>query len=141
MPTLIVDTNSWVTLAEANSYLDEVYGASAWIGLSDDVKKRCLISAYRWINRLTNYSISIATVKVKYAQIELAWYIYQYNDTHKKHEALVAQGVKDFDLSKFSESLSSKTGLPKSVEDLLDDYDIGSGGYLPLFERDVDDNE
>ena len=86
-------------------------------------------------------TLQTVTTKLKYAQIELAWYVYIYEDSHTKHEALIAQGVKSFDLSKFSEDSSGRTGLPKVVEDLLDDYNIGSGGYLPLIEREVSENE
>jgi hypothetical protein len=141
MPVLVVDTNSWVSVAEADAYLDELMGADAWDVLDVDIKEKCLISAYRWINRLTNYVISVATNKVKYAQILLAWYIYNYYDTHTKHEALNAQGIKDFRVSKFSETLSGKTDLPQDVKDLLEDYDLYGGGYLPTIEREVVDNE
>lgn len=141
MPTLTVGTNSWVTLTQANTYLDEKPGASAWATTIESEKSRYLISAYRWINRLTNYSISSVTNKLRYAQIELAWYLYGNSGTHEKHEALNAQGIKDFDLSKFSESLTGITSLPAPVKDLLEDYDIGSGGYLPELEREVDENQ
>jgi len=138
--TLTVNTNTWATLAEANSYMESIWSGEVWIALAIENRKKLLIHAYRWINRLSNYSISSVTNKLKYAQIELAWYIYENSDTHKKHEALEAQGVTEFRLSKFYEKLS-KVGLPQVVKDLLDDYDVGSGGYVPLLEREVDDNE
>lgn len=141
MATITVGTNSWVTLDEANTYLDEKFGASAWASLTNNTKEQCLITAYRWINRLSNYSISSSTTKLKYAQIELAWYVYTYYDSHLKHEALIAQGVEEFDISKFSETSTGKITIPDTVKDLLDEYDIGSGGYLPLIEREVVENE
>ena len=141
MPAIIINNNSWVTLAEANSYLLEKIGADDWATAANALKEQCLISAFRWINRLTNYSISVVTNNVKYAQIELAWYLYNYYDTHAKHEALNAQGVKEFRISKFHEALRGKTELPDTVKDLLEDYDLYSGGYLPLIEREVEENE
>jgi len=139
MATLTVGINSWVTIVEADSYLDEKYGASAWAALADEIKKECLITAYRWINRLTNYSISSVTTKLKYAQIELAWYVYTYYEPHIKHENLYASGVRDFRISKFTEKLAKPT-LPDSVADLLEDYDVYSGGYFPEIEREVEQN-
>ena len=141
MPAITINTNSWVTLIEANDYLDEKSGATAWASLSDDDKSRYLISAYRWINRMPDYEISVVTDNLKYAQIELAWYIYINGETHQKHEALQAQGVDTFRISKFSEDLSGKTDLPSIVKDLLDEYNTNAGGYFPLVERDVDQNQ
>lgn len=141
MPTLVLNTNTWVTRAEADSYLDERANATAWEPLDNDTKDRCLISAFRWINRVYTGMPAVATTNMKYAQIELAWYIYTFGESHRKHDALNAQGVEDFDVSKFSESLSGRTKLPAPVEDLLEDYDLTSGGRFPLIEREVDDNE
>lgn len=141
MPTIIVTTNSWVTLIEADDYLDEKSSATAWASLGDDDKSRHLISAYRWINRIPDYDISVVTDNLKFAQIELAWYLYVNGDTHQKHEALQAQGVKSFDISKFSEDLSGTTGLPPIVQDLLDEYNTNAGGYFPTIDREVDQNQ
>ena len=140
--TLTVGTNTWVTLAEANSYMAAKWGAESWSEMSAENRKKLLIHAYNWINRLSNYSFgSTITTNMKYAQIELSWYVYENNDGHKKHEALNAQGVKEFDISKFSEKLTGKTELPQTVKDLLADYDLYSGGYLPLVDREVEEND
>ena len=141
MPILVVPPgNSWVTLVEANAYMDEKPDASNWSSISNDNRRRYLIAAYRWINRLPDYSISTVTNKLKYAQIELAWYIYVSGTAHYKHEALEAQGVKAFRISKFDENLN-KTGLPAIVKDLLDDYNTKAGGYFPTIDRTVSQNQ
>lgn len=136
---LTVGTNSWVTLAEANSYLSEKFGiGTTWSGLADSEKEAALITAYRWIMALSNYSIAPASTatKVKHAQIELALYIVRHYEEHRKREALYSQGVRNFHISKWSESLD-KAKLPFEVENLLDDYLIGAGGRFPLFEREL----
>lgn len=139
MATIVINTNSWVTIVEADTYLDEKVGASAWAALTDEQKSEYLITAFRWINRLPDYDFSVVTNNMKYAQIELAWYIYGNYTTHTKHEALYASGVRNFRVSKFTESLA-KPELPPVVKDLLDDYDLYSGGYFPTIERDVEQN-
>ena len=47
--------NSYVTLAEANSYFETVPDSSTWDDKTDDQKNRGLISATRWIDSLNWY--------------------------------------------------------------------------------------
>ena len=49
------NSNSYVTLAEANSYFETVPNSSTWTDKSDDAKNRALISACRWIDSLNYY--------------------------------------------------------------------------------------
>ena len=44
--------NSYVTLAEANTYFETSPEESTWDDKSDDQKNRALISACRWIDTL-----------------------------------------------------------------------------------------
>ena len=89
-------SNSYVTLAEANSYFETSPDDSTWTNKSDDQKNRALISACRWIDSLNFYGdrcdeaqalkwprnnfqvddveldCSSIPNKIKYAQYELA---------------------------------------------------------------------
>ena len=47
--------NSFVTLAEANTYFETVPSSTQWDNKSDDNKNRALISATRWIDTLNFY--------------------------------------------------------------------------------------
>jgi len=47
--------NSYVTLAEANTYFETVPDSSTWDNKTDDQKNRALISATRWIDTLVFY--------------------------------------------------------------------------------------
>jgi hypothetical protein len=138
--TLTVNTNTWATLAQANSYFEGKWNADGWVSLSSDNRKKLLITAYEWINTNPNYTISGNTEKLRKAQMELSWFIYNNSEIYEKHELLWASGVTEFRISKFWEKLT-KPGLPPKVEDLLSDYDYNSGGYLPLINRDVRDNQ
>ena len=88
--------NSYVTLAEANTYFETVPDSSTWTNKTDDQKKRALISATRWIETLvfygdrcdesqalkfprTNYQVDTVELdcsaipnNIKYAEYELA---------------------------------------------------------------------
>ena len=47
--------NSYVTLAEANTYFETVPDSATWDNKTDDQKNRSLISATRWIDSLNFY--------------------------------------------------------------------------------------
>ena len=47
--------NSYVTLAEANTYFETVPDSTAWDGKTGDQRNRALISATRWIDALSFY--------------------------------------------------------------------------------------
>nr|AFX83780.1 putative head-tail connector protein [uncultured Mediterranean phage MEDS1 group] len=88
--------NSYVTLAEANTYFETVPDSTTWDNKSDDQKNRSLIAATRWIDSFVffgdrcdhgqalkfprnNYQVddvelacSAIPVNIKYAQYELA---------------------------------------------------------------------
>jgi hypothetical protein len=136
---LTVGVNSWVTVAEADAYLADKYGAGDWAGLPNATKESLLITSYRWIQRLQDYSISPAStnIKVKSAQIELAWYIYNNSTQDEKRRALQAQGVEEFKLGKWEEKLGTAQ-LPFDVQDLLSDFLLNAGGYFPEFQRDLE---
>ena len=48
-------SNSYVTLAEANSYFETVPDSSTWTNKTDDQKNRSLIAATRWIDSFVFY--------------------------------------------------------------------------------------
>ncbi len=139
MATITVGTNSWVTIAEADIYFESRYGASAWAGLSTANKTSLLITAYNWINSQIQFTIaaSATAAVVKNAQCESAWYIYSYWTEHEDRRALYTQGVREFDISKFSEKLELPE-FPAWISDMLDGYLTDAGGTFPLYNRDFE---
>jgi hypothetical protein len=136
---LVVGTNSWATLAEANDYLAGKWNAgTTWTGLSNTQKESALITSFYWIRRKYPAIPASSTAdNVKYAQIELAWYIVNSYSEHIKRSALYTQGVRDFSISKWREKLEKST-LPQEIEDLLEDYLTGQGNYFPTITRELD---
>lgn len=132
--TLTLYTNTFVTLAQADDYLEGKLGANAWTTLTDNQKKQCLISSFRWLIRLGVSSTSTSAI-VKNAQIELAWWLYKNYEEYEDREALYASGVRTFHLSKWSESLSTPD-VPQFIKDMIGDL-IGVGGYFPEVTREL----
>lgn len=137
--SITVGVNSWVTIAEADAYFEVRYGASAWAGLA--VANKCVLlrHAYAWIQQQSMFSIPPGATSeiVKQAQYETAWYIYNYFANHEKRRALYTQGVRDFEISKFSEKLEMPA-FPIWIADTLDDYVVSVGGKFPKVERDFE---
>ncbi len=135
---LTVGTNSWVTVAEADTYFLTRWGASDWAGFSAANKETLLISAYNWIQQQAIFSISPTSTdaKVKQAQYEAAWFLYNYNTEMEKRRALYAQGVKAFEISKFSETLQAPE-FPAFIADILEDEIVTAGGTFPTVSREL----
>jgi len=81
MPTIIVGTNSYETLIEANTYLDAAVHATAWKFVPTATRERALITAFRDISlsELTDPDTGVAIdplnapQPIKDAQSELAF--------------------------------------------------------------------
>lgn len=139
MIVLTVGVNSWVTVAEADSYFEAKYGAAGWTAFTADEKKQLLISAFRWIRSQTIFSIPASSTAqtVKDAQCEAAWFIYKYWTGLEDRRALYASGVRDFEISKFSETLEAQE-FPAFIKDLLDGFTVSEGGAFPVVDRDFE---
>jgi hypothetical protein len=121
---LAVGVNSWVTRSEADTFMADQLSAASWAAMSNAQKDQSLVTAFWKIYGNKNYTISKTSTdeKVKAAQILTASYIYENFDSLKKRLALQGQGVSDFTISKFSETLKDGSWLPVDVKDLLDSF-------------------
>ena len=136
---LTLNTNSWVTVTESDTYFLDRWGSVNWHSLTNTEKERLLVTSFRWIQAQPQFSISASSTSdiVKNAQMELAWYIYRYFTETEKRRALYAQGVRRFSLSKWSETLE-EGGFPNFITDMLGDELINLGGYFPTVSRDIE---
>jgi hypothetical protein len=65
--------NSYVTLAQANTYFETVPDSSTWTSKTDDQKNRALISATGWLDGLTYYGDRCTTTQaLKWPREEFA---------------------------------------------------------------------
>jgi hypothetical protein len=126
---LAVGTNSWVTRAEADTYLADRIGTDLWDALTDANKDKYLVTAYYWI---INYPGVTATASdtdqnLKNAQIEAALFLVSFYDDLNSRSGLYTSGVRRFTKSKWSETLEKQT-LPPSVENPLSEGGFYNGG-------------
>lgn len=135
---ITVGVNSWVTIAESNSYLAQKIGATAWAGLSDASKEPYLVTAFRALYYNKNYTIPITSTAaaVKSAQIETAWFYYLYYTAVNKRAMLYSAGVRGFQISKFMEKLEEGSYISWIAEGMLKDYVSWAG--VATFERELD---
>jgi hypothetical protein len=133
---LIVGNNSWVTVIEADSYLADKYDVSGW---STAAKDQLLVTAFYRI--FTNPDLSILKTstneRVKWAQIELAYWLLANGEDFEKRESLRAMGVTSIKIDDFAETYKdSYFILPSIVSNLLQSYLTSS--YFGLIKRDVE---
>ena len=94
--TLIIGTNSWVTINEADSYFESRLGASLhWNSATE--KETALITAYNQLKNNSEYSFPISieqiTDNMKKAQCEQALFLIEFNSGIERRKSLQAQGV------------------------------------------------
>ncbi len=92
---LIVGTNSYVTLTEANDYIAESYVmADRWAALTDPQKEAALITAYRNLTATEQYNVAGAEDTIqKAAQCEQGMFVVQEGAALSQRASVRAQGV------------------------------------------------
>ena len=122
---LILHSNSWVTIAEADNYLNDKFGASAWL-LSLE-KEALLITAFYEI--YTSPGVSIEKIstneRVKWAQIEMAFWLLKHDNDRDVREALQIMGVTSAKADDTQENYNCKFLLPPVVTNLIIDFTTG----------------
>ena len=138
-------SNSYATLAEANSYFETSPDDSTWTNKSDDQKNRALISATRWIDSLNFYGdrcdesqalkwprnnfqvddveldCSSIPNKIKYAQYELARALA--NDTDAMTGNSGTEGVaKEVELGELKVKYNEASLATGNVNNVFDVY-------------------
>lgn len=129
--SLVVGSNSYVTVLEADEYLTNRIGADKWFTLPDtplspgtDSKESFLITSYNWLTGSSALDLPSTSdnQKIKEAQIEASLYLLEYYEAHKDRQAKQAQGVESFTFSKRSEGYTepgSSSGIPANILGLL----------------------
>jgi len=132
---LVVGTNSWVTVAEADTYLTDRLGTQDWFTLDESPsapgepsKDTFLITAFNLLVNKGGYCLDPAMTdnRVKNSQSELAFYfVNNYNQFIADSDS-ISKGLKKFDLSEWSEeyfeSWKGDFPLPASVSVFLTVY-------------------
>jgi hypothetical protein len=124
---VVVGTNSWATIAEADAYLGSRAGSTAWFELPDtpptpgqDSKETFLATAFFWLLDYPGFSLTAdsTAAAVKRAQLEAALFLLQFRADYEARAAKIAGGVKQISMSKWSETLGEQA-LPKRILAIL----------------------
>ena len=128
---LVVGTNSWASVAEADTYLADKIDAEAWFLLADSddpgvrSKGALLASAFHWLQGSPQLSIASSSTDddVKNAQIEAAWFLQEYSEEMKDRRAAIASGVTSLRLSRRAETLrAGNQTIPAHILGMLSSY-------------------
>lgn len=136
---IVVGTNSFVTIAEADEYLETKNEATNWFRLNDnppikgETSKESFLSEsfYRLVYNV-NYSLTEAVTNsvVKKAQIEFALFLLDNYDDYTSREAKISAGIKSFTYSKWKETLSGGVKMPYIVEAMLQKSGYASANFI-----------
>ena len=141
--------NSYVTLAEANTYFETVPDSTTWDNKTDDQKNRALISATRWIDSFNYYgdrcdegqalkwprnNLEVDDVEtvctsipnnIKYAQYELARALANTTDAmtgNKGTEGIVSETEVQIGDLREKKKFSASSQCTGSTNNILDVY-------------------
>ena len=139
--TISVGTNSWVTEAAANTYMDGRISANEyWIEAEDD-NIRALITAFKWLTATPAYSFpTTVSQDMKDAQCEYALFLLQHQPDLDLRMGLQAQGVKVAGVVKESYREMQGIAIPPIVHELLRDYTTEVPFYILPLERDEEED-
>ncbi|MDD4984340.1 MAG: hypothetical protein PHQ43_00925 [Dehalococcoidales bacterium] len=137
MPSITVGTNSWVTEAEANTYMSARISADEyWTNeASDNIP--ALITAYVWLNSGKFTFPDTATDAMKNAQCEMALFLIQHQPDIDLRLGLQVQGVIAAGVVKerYREDNTVELPIPPIVSRLLSAYDGDRPVYMVNLER------
>ena len=140
--TIIVGTNSWVTLAEAETYFEARPQSTGWDSLTtDDQKNQYRIFAFNWLFYDPGFLAPASATQqaVKNGQCEAAEFLITNYAEWAKRDALIASGVKDFQYSKWRETLGEVT-KPNIVINYFSSVGFYGGANFFAQLQDIDDN-
>ena len=131
MSKLVLGTNSWVTVAEADTYMETRFGSwEFW--LDDTNKEAALITAY---NRIVNSGYfsnlpDTANTNMKAAQCEMALFLCMEGGDINRRAGLQAQGVVQTGIAKetYDPEVRGRISFPPEVMAMLKDYSIEDNG-------------
>jgi hypothetical protein len=131
--SLVVGTNSWCSVSEADTYLEYRINASEWFQTGEKSspgevsRESLLVSAFYWLQGAPELEISatVTDTDVKNAQIEAALFLLEHYDELNERRAAIYTGVSSFKLSKKSENFDiNQLQIPSYILGMLGNYAI-----------------
>lgn len=138
MAIITVGTNSWVTEAEADSYMESRIGAEDYWDDGDVKNHASLITAYKELNNTNKFTFpTTATAIMKDAQCEYALYLLIHEPDRSIREGLQTQAVVEAGIVKEKYNRAGTTvHFPPLIESMLADYKTEKPFFIFDVERD-----
>ena len=135
---MIVGTDTWVTIAQADAYFSTRFGASWWTALTEADKTALLVTAFNWLLYDAAFALSPETdlPDVRVAQMEGAYFLHDHQAEYEGRTANIAGGVTSVSASKWGESYGTLK-KPDRVLAALQRAGVynGAGGMVDLGEN------
>ena len=142
MAAITVGTNSWVTEAAANDFMESRMGAADYWKDGEEDNEAALITAYKWLNCGKFSFPTTATQPMKDAQCEMALFLLQHQPDLDLRMGLQAQGVIVAGVVKerYKDDNYTELPIPPIVQKLLSGYDTDRPVYLVNIERNEEES-
>ena len=129
--------NSWVTEAEADTFMATRMGASLYWTDGEGDNVAAVVTAYKWLNSGVFSFPTTATQPMKDAQCEMALFLLQHQPDLDLRMGLQAQGVTSAGVvkEKYREDNAIELPIPPIVQTLLDAYATDKSVFLVNLER------
>lgn len=142
--SITVGTNSWATVAEADTYFTGRFGVSTlWSGLVTASKEAALITSYKNLMNSGLFSLPVeGSTLLKEAQCEQSLFLINHQTDMDVRLGLMAQGVVKADLvgETYDLSKSNKIIVAPVVAQMLSSLRVdGDAGYVGALERDEEE--
>lgn len=132
---LVVGTNTWATIAQADEYLTTRMGSGKWFDLpespanpGEESKETFLVMAFNILVNKGGFSLipELTDTNVIYAQSEMAFQLFSDLETFEDGADIMNKGLKSFKLSQWQEEYFANSegdfALPYMVENFLTEY-------------------
>lgn len=134
---ITVGTNSWLSEADANTYMGDRLDAGGYWEDEETDNVRALITAYKWLNSGKYAFPDDATQPMKDAQCEMALFLLQHQPDIDLRMGLQAQGVIAAGVVKerYKDDNYVELPIPPIVQKLLESYQTDRPVFLINLER------
>ena len=143
---IVIGSNSWISIADADDYLTYRVGAEDWFSLTDvgnpgaESKTTFLVTAFYWLfgSSLLNISKSATDDNVKNAQCEAALYLMSNYTEYFQRRGVLATGLKTIALDMRQEAFdAAQLSIPSYILSMLAEYNISNNFPTLTGEYDV----
>ena len=140
-PAIVVGTNSWISIVNADIYMGSRFRSDDWELLSAKDKTKLLVSAYYQLSTCGLFEFpSDITINMLNAQCEMALFILKHQEDADARKGLQAQGVISAGIVQetYDKDMLQQLPIPPIVKGLLSVYDSSSPLEGVEAERDDD---